>query len=390
MPPKPVKKAAASRPKKAPVAPPPKKGKSPAAKGKRGGKGDKSAEPPPKRARKADAGPSRAAAAPAAPAAPAPAPPMSAPLPGVVDMDTFQACPLPLDWGSATYAKLAAAGTRNLARLMGKVVMTFVGVTPALLQQLLAAPLKDEDETLPPMRYVFDADGEYIDEPNWHIALSTLSSYVDSGKLKVPAADTTLTKDSLRHLYALQSPQSSQWGKPFIRVRSVHSYDAASKILHVGCNVYFGRLIFELISDGAIKHIVEHLVDIPGVVVPVEQLTQHEHMFNRADAELLQLKKYRFSLAGLLKHAENTGYPMCDPDPPGLTVPLYDYQKSSCQWMIDQEVTSRGLNYHFWQEWNFADGQTLFYFPLGGEFRFDRPPVTRGGLLCEEMGLGMI
>lgn len=30
----------------------------------------------------------------------------------------------------------------------------------------------------------------------------------------------------------------------------------------------------------------------------------------------------------------------------------------------------------------------MYYFPIGGEFRFEKPPIAYGGLLCEEMGLG--
>ena len=35
-----------------------------------------------------------------------------------------------------------------------------------------------------------------------------------------------------------------------------------------------------------------------------------------------------------------------------------------------------------------ADGGQFFYFPLAGELRLQPPPVSHGGMLCEEMGLG--
>jgi hypothetical protein len=233
----------------------------------------------------------------------------------------------------------------------------------------------------------FDEDGEFINDPPSHIRLSQVSYML--GKKWITSASQRVT-ECLHHLIALQSPSSSQWQKPFIRVRSSHEYDGSSKTLQIRFAVYFSRLIFELISDSAIKTVVENLVHVPGSVSPIEGLKSHAQMFSRVDAELLQLPSYRFSLAGLLKHTENTGYPVSESDPEGLNVSLYDYQRSSYQWMLDQEVKSRGLNAHFWQEWKFTDGQSMFYFPLGGEFRFDRPPVTKGGLLCEEMGLGTI
>ena len=79
-----------------------------------------------------------------------------------------------------------------------------------------------------------------------------------------------------------------------------------------------------------------------------------------------------------------------------VQVNLFDYQKSTCQWMLDHELDENGLNGQFWEEWEFPNdsgssesSRFLYYFPIGGEFRFTKPPMARGGLLCEEMGLGM-
>lgn len=47
-----------------------------------------------------------------------------------------------------------------------------------------------------------------------------------------------------------------------------------------------------------------------------------------------------------------------------------------------------GLNYNFWKAFSFADGEPFYYSSLLGELRLEEPPVVRGGLLTEEMGLG--
>jgi hypothetical protein len=75
--------------------------------------------------------------------------------------------------------------------------------------------------------------------------------------------------------------------------------------------------------------------------------------------------------------------------PAGLSVDLFEFQLSTYQWMLDQELDEGGLNRRFWDEWVCEDGGgSMFYFPLAGEFRLVAPPRTTGGLLCEEMGLG--
>jgi len=178
--------------------------------------------------------------------------------------------------------------------------------------------------------------------------------------------------------------------------------------LTVYYHVYFTRLLFELISDEAIKVLMENLKVTFHITRCTERLPQPA-MFRKDDAEMLQIRDFRFSLPGLLKHVESAGYGygLGYPEdsvlaeqssaagkygfeqPVGLKVDLYEFQKSTYRWMMDQEKDEGGLNGYFWEEWQLEDGGgSLYYFPLGGEFRFDRPPTARGGLLCEEMGLG--
>lgn len=303
-------------------------------------------------------------------------------LPHAIEMDLMTEVDIPQDWGTPASARKAAKSQTNLGRLMGSIDLSFSRVSRDSFSQLFKRKGNGPFSSHSPR---YDEDGEYSTDPASHIPLTLLNTLVTTNKI-IPASDNTA--ESLQCLLSLQCPASSQWDLPFIRVRSSHWFDESRFGLRIRYAVYFGRLIFELISDGAIKHIVENFISVPCIVSALEQTKNHVHMFSKADSELLQLPSYRFSLAGLLKHTENTGYPMSESDPEGLKVSLYDYQRSSYQWMLDQELKSNGPNAHFWQEWKFADGQSLFYFPLGGEFRFDRPPATKGGLLCEEMGLG--
>ena len=226
-------------------------------------------------------------------------------------------------------------------------------------------------------------------------------------------APHTPTEQLMNNLYALQHPVTSNWRIPFIRLFSRHKYDCQTGKLAVIFFVYFTRLVFELISDVAIKCIMEHITFSASCKIKrCTSRIKQPRMFSRENFEMLQHSEFRFSLPGLLKHVESTGYGYgigYDEDeslaiqskhagkskytpPPGLKVDLFDFQKSTYLWMMDQEREESGLNGHFWEEWQFGEGDgllNLYYFPLGGEFRFTKPPLARGGLLCEEMGLGM-
>ena len=62
----------------------------------------------------------------------------------------------------------------------------------------------------------------------------------------------------------------------------------------------------------------------------------------------------------------------------------------SLQFMMDCEASRGGINARFWEVWQWADGERFFYSPFLGELRLehDMAPITRGGLLCDEMGMG--
>lgn len=102
-------------------------------------------------------------------------------------------------------------------------------------------------------------------------------------------------------------------------------------------------------------------------------------------------RDFQFSLPGLLHAAESTGYAVRDPQPRGLTVSMFEFQRSTLQWMLDRE-RGPSLNEYFWERRAWKDAETaeecFYYFPDAGELRLEKPPHRTGGVLCEEMGLG--
>ena len=100
----------------------------------------------------------------------------------------------------------------------------------------------------------------------------------------------------LYSIYTLQCPDSSPWKKPFIRVASNHHYDPLKQTLNIKFYIYFTRLIFELISDPSIKHIIDNISGCLATRVSVQKLTNNPVMFNSSLEERFKLPSYRFSL----------------------------------------------------------------------------------------------
>lgn len=303
-------------------------------------------------------------------------------LPLTVAYDTLQPISIPSNWHSKGGAKAAATGQDKCARLVGQISLTFLKVDDEVLSALTSEHCTEYSGFHP--TEMFNADGEFW-SPRPQIPLSRL---VDgTSELELECADET-TGNLLNSLFALQSPASSVWNLPFLRVVSRHTHDVRAERLHVTYFVYFTRLVFELISDPAIQNVVDHLREFPGERIPVTPKRFAPVQITSNKAVALADPDYKFSLSGVMKQAENLGYPEA-PDPAGLKVSLYPFQRATHQWMLDQEKSPGGLNGQFWEHWRFQDGgPDMYFFAIGGEFRFDTPPVTYGGLLCEEMGLG--
>ena len=255
--------------------------------------------------------------------------------PSFIDYETLQSQKIPSDWGSEACAKRAAIPTESLAKLMGQFSID-VSATPDDVKDLCKA-LNVADST-------FNDDGEYSTAFG-QIPLSRLIDMEYRNRIKIV---DSCKKETLNFLMTLQSPNSSRWKKPFIRVISNHTYHRHSSILTVKLYIYFTRLIFELIADDTIKHIVARLEDKPFEVKGLYKRPQQPVQFTTTP---LENPTQRFSLSGLLKRSENKGYTLANAQPKGLHVQLYDFQLSTYQWMLDQENISSGLNSFFWEEW---------------------------------------
>ena len=180
-------------------------------------------------------------------------------------------------------------------------------------------------------------------------------------------------------------------------VRTVlkHIYRPAVGRLSVECHVYVSRLAFYLIADPAVKAVMDAVHSQPFCVTRTLPLpgTHARRQFRSSGKEMLVSSSSRvknavtaqhlagtgaglgsgsaqaldvddsglpradhpssfaFSLAGLLKWCESEGYPCARAQPPALAVPLFDYQRSTYQWMLDQErlPSPLGLNAYFWE-----------------------------------------
>eukprot|EP01018_Ginkgo_biloba_P003463 Gb_33548 [translate_table: standard] len=95
------------------------------------------------------------------------------------------------------------------------------------------------------------------------------------------------------------------------------------------------------------------------------------------------------SFGGLLSDLESNGYHEAK-QPSGLSVPLRPYQLQSLQFMLDAENREGGLlsiNYHRLPRLE-TTGEELMYSATFGHLTEAREGISRGGFLCEEMGLG--
>lgn len=95
------------------------------------------------------------------------------------------------------------------------------------------------------------------------------------------------------------------------------------------------------------------------------------------------------SLASLISHTENLGHQSA-PYVEGLTVELLPFQLQSLQWAIERETMAGGVQSMHWAKLPLpADATEELYFnPVLGMFSKTKPALVRGGMICEQMGLG--
>ena len=279
--------------------------------------------------------------------------------PRSIDFITLRAMPIPADWGSSTGAKRASEGTENLAMLMGLVSVnaTMSGkVLRNLITENLTEPRGPVDTVPAPKvskritpasrRDSYDYCGE-SGEYSTAFGQIPVSRLVDMTLCKTIDIPDKESKKTLEHMITLLNPASSPWNCPLIRVVSNHTYNETTLELTVQFYVYFTRLIFELISDPDVMYVMNHLEKKPFKVIPVYKRPEQPVLFRSTPLE----SSSRYTLNGLLKQSESKGYNFKKVQPKGISLKLYDFQLSTCQWMLDQEMLPRGLNGLFWEKW---------------------------------------
>eukprot|EP00620_Florenciella_sp_RCC1587_P008603 CAMPEP_0182599190 /NCGR_PEP_ID=MMETSP1324-20130603/89820_1 /TAXON_ID=236786 /ORGANISM="Florenciella sp., Strain RCC1587" /LENGTH=386 /DNA_ID=CAMNT_0024817073 /DNA_START=33 /DNA_END=1189 /DNA_ORIENTATION=- len=129
----------------------------------------------------------------------------------------------------------------------------------------------------------------------------------------------------------------------------------------------------------------------------IEQFYADRKIEAPAEAELQGLiethaGKESTLMAKLAKDHEDTPLVMDALKVDGMAVTLHPYQREAVEWMVARETACcRGANEHMWTSLAFenADDGEVFFNPLRKKFTMTvPPPATRGGFLCEMMGLG--
>ena len=204
-------------------------------------------------------------------------------------------------------------------------------------------------------------------------------------------ADQDWAVDWLQATESLIVTRGGAWQAPLIRVLCAPPAASDSRRFDLTLHVYFKRLLFYLIAYDPTSTMLQRLTPPVPVVEPCHVLPRTPPCFSRTDVT----GNERFTLEGLLRSREHTGYAELRPAlrtslDAQLSKTLKRYQSQTVAWMLDQEKLPRGLNSLFWEtrHWGGGGGHEFFYAPELGELRLERPPVVRGGLLCDEMGLG--
>ena len=89
----------------------------------------------------------------------------------------------------------------------------------------------------------------------------------------------------------------------------------------------------------------------------------------------------------------------CPPQPAGLALPLFPYQRQAVHWMTTREApddggsSSNGVLSPLWDAWRLPDGSSLYCNVLTGTCSLDKPlapsrTLLRGSILADAMGLG--
>lgn len=167
---------------------------------------------------------------------------------------------------------------------MGHLKISLISIPLELAQSLTAQKTIDEGD--------FDFHGEFA-TPCGQIPLSRLID-IPLRCLKNRAKE----RDLLNCLYSLQSPDSSPWKLPLVRLATNHTYDNKCKTMTVYIYVYFTRLIFEMIADPSIKSIIENLHGIPAAIVPIQKKKKHTPIFKPSNQDIYTDSNFKFTIPG--------------------------------------------------------------------------------------------
>ena len=306
------------------------------------------------------------------------------------------------DWKSKEYAKMVAERHENcdVLRYLGRIDIQVRTTSKTTISSLVG-------EVVPPYRRVLahprgrmprivetwhTETGETCTNQKSLVSIPLLHQAIESFKINV-AEEAAKTVDALD---ALMLPATSPWHMPLVRVLGNLPDDplAVEDTLHL--QVYASRLLFELVADDAVRTVLAALDD-EHIATPLTEPNAG------AGAEVYT--------AGVDDASGNSSSSSIDPDSllssaimtksyggntssstssSLLSVSLLPYQQHAVAWMEQQEAaTGLGLNALFWETRRFPHTDDVYYaMPASGDLRLSPVPACRGGMLCEEMGMG--
>ncbi|XXQ29804.1 RING-type domain-containing protein [Plasmodiophora brassicae] len=312
------------------------------------------------------------------------------PVPTTIDMQTNEAIALPeMPFASSAFGERAAHLDPDalVGRLAGSLRMR---ITPSSDVLSLYATVRASKRRLRSGTIRWNADGDVGSGGKHVLTVAKLLDAVDNDAIRATYAgddDDARGRHLLWCLCSLTTPERDVYNAPLIRVL-INRVDGAESEYEF--HVYFTRLVFYLIAFDPLKTVMEALTAPATFVVdPLHKWPTYDACFKSTTSTTDP-----FTLPALLAAHEDQGYAMTE-QPPGLDMQMMDYQLQTLRWMQDRETIPRGLNSMFWEKrrWSDvsggdADADTFYYMPSTGELRLEAPAVVRGGLLCEEMGLG--
>lgn len=268
--------------------------------------------------------------------------------------------------------------TMDLALHAGSVTLSFTpalqGSWSSLIQQLCPAvrvqPRKlsggksiDGNERIEYFENKGALQGEPPSRQGSRVILRRL---IEAVKKELLAPEEEWALDFLSACQDLISVVGSPFRAPLLRVICKPPAPPAGGVgkvqLHV--HIYVHRLLFYLISYSPVSTVLNHLQMPAPLVRPRQPILAGSGCFTSADVADAE----RFTLDGLLRVQEHTGYEELSPE---VSIPLHaqlsktlkPYQNQTVNWMISQEHMPGGLNSLFWEtrQWGGGGGHEYYF-----------------------------